>query len=52
MKTVKVEGEVYLELLTGLIKVKGSAKHNNTSIQFSSREELTCYYSRSTFVAK
>jgi hypothetical protein len=49
MKTVKVEGEVSLELLAGLIKVKGAVKYNNSRNQFSSREELTCYYSRSTF---
>jgi hypothetical protein len=49
MKTVKVGGEISLELLGGLIAVKGGADYKNDEKKSSKVEKLICYYERETY---
>jgi hypothetical protein len=49
IKSVKVEGEISLEFLTGLIKVKGSNDYNSNQNESTCREQLICHYQRNTF---
>ncbi|OXA53898.1 Stonustoxin subunit beta [Folsomia candida] len=49
IKPLNVEGSLFLELLSGLIKVEGSAKYDFEDKSSSLEEELVCRYSLRTF---
>ncbi len=50
MKTISVGGEISLEILTGLISLKGTATEFGFEHKSEvSRERLICHYSRETF---
>jgi hypothetical protein len=49
IKLVNVGGEVSLELLAGLITVKGSAEYKSDKKDNTRREQLICHYKRETY---
>jgi hypothetical protein len=49
IKLVNVGGEVLLELLAGLIKVKGYADNESYKKDNTRREQLICHYRRETY---
>jgi hypothetical protein len=49
IKLVNVSGEVSLELLAGLITVKGSADYESDKKDSTRREQLICHYKREIF---
>jgi hypothetical protein len=49
MKLVNVGGEISLELLAGMITVKGSANYESDKKENTRREQLICHYKRETY---